>query len=91
MDLKDSSRTPQGETVKFPRRTFDRFEVTIDDTNVGDTFDYPTSNNVGFAEIRLRDDVPGAHDVRSTEIVRMPTDLVDAAGPLASTHPWSTR
>ena len=87
VDLADSSRTPQGQTVRFPRRTFDRFEVTIDDTNVGDTFDYPTSNNVGFAEIRLRDDAPGAQDLRSTEIVRMPTDLVDAAGPLASARP----
>jgi hypothetical protein len=87
VDLHDASRTPEGETVTFPRRTFSRFEVTVDDTNVGDTFNYPTSNNVGFAEIRLRDDAPGARDVRATEIVRMPTDLVDAAGSLASTRP----
>ena len=80
VDLEDASRTAAGQTVTFPRRTFHRLEITIDDTNVGDTFDYPYENNVGFAEIRLRDDAPGAEDVRADEIVRMPTDLVDAAG-----------
>ncbi|HXY93341.1 MAG TPA: DUF3367 domain-containing protein, partial [Acidimicrobiia bacterium] len=87
VELHDASRTPAGETVQFPRRTFHRLEITVDDTNVGDTFDYPTSNNVGFAEIRLRDEAPGARDVRVGEIVRMPTDLVDAAGSLAETRP----
>ena len=71
---------PTGQTVDVPGAApSDRLEVTIDDTNVGDTFDYPASNNVGFAEIRLRDDAPGATDVRVDEVVRMPTDLVDAA------------
>jgi arabinofuranan 3-O-arabinosyltransferase len=87
VDLHEASRTAHGETVRFRRRTFDRFEITVDDTNVGDTFDYPTSNNVGFAEIRLRDDARGAQDVRATETVRMPTDLVDAAGSLAAERP----
>jgi hypothetical protein len=87
VDLHDASRTAEGETVRFPRRSFERFEITIDDTNVGNTFDYPTSNNVGFAEIRLRDDAPGAQDVRVSEIVRMPTDLVDAAGARAADRP----
>jgi hypothetical protein len=86
VDLHDASRAPGGETVTFPRRTFHRFEIVIDDTNVGDTFVYPASNTVGFAEIRLRDASPGATDVRATETVRMPTDLVDAAGSLAANH-----
>jgi hypothetical protein len=87
VDLGDASRTAAGQTVTFPKRTFHRLDVTIDDTNVGDTFDYPTSNNVGFAEIRVRDDAPGSENLRVSETVRMPTDLVDAAGTLASTRP----
>ncbi|MEX1007229.1 MAG: alpha-(1-_3)-arabinofuranosyltransferase family protein [Acidimicrobiia bacterium] len=87
VDLHDASRTSDGETVAFPRRTFHRFEITLDDTNVGDTFDYPGNNGVGFAEIGLRDDAPGAQNLRATETVRMPTDLVDAAGPLAAGRP----
>ena len=73
--LDDSSRTPDGQTVTFPRRTFRRLEVTIADTSDHDVLDGPV-NNVGFAQIRVRDDAPGATDVRVDEIVRMPTDLV---------------
>ncbi|HEY7106940.1 MAG TPA: alpha-(1-_3)-arabinofuranosyltransferase family protein [Acidimicrobiia bacterium] len=87
IDLGDASRTAAGQTFTFPKRTFHRLDITVDDTNVGDTFDYPTSNNVGFAEIRLRDDAPGSKDLRVSETVRMPTDLVDAAGTLATTRP----
>ena len=82
--LGDESRTADGETFEFAKRTFHRLEITVDDTNVGDTFEYPYSSNVGFAEIRVRDDVPGSEDLRVRETVRMPTDLVDAAGDLAS-------
>jgi hypothetical protein len=82
--LDDASRTPAGQTVAFPSRTFHRLEITIADTNVGDSAAQPTFNSVGFAEIRLRDDASGSSeagtDVRADEIVRMPTDLVDAAG-----------
>ena len=42
---------------------------------------------MGFAEIRVRDDAPGAQDVRVDEVVRMPTDLVDAAGAKAADRP----
>ena len=57
------------------------------DTNVGDEFAAPNSNSVGFAEIRVRDDAPGAQDVRADEVVRMPTDLVDTAGAKAADRP----
>ena len=50
-----------------------------------------TRNSVGFAEIRLRDDAPGAQDVRADEIVRMPTDLVDAVGARPPTARSCTR
>jgi arabinofuranan 3-O-arabinosyltransferase len=85
--LDDASRTDDGQTVEFPSRTFRRLEITIDDTNVGDTFDHPASNDVGLAEIRYRDDAPDAADVRATEVVRMPTDLVDTAPRQAAARP----
>jgi hypothetical protein len=85
--LGDESRRADGQTFEFPERTFRRLEITVDDTNVGDSFDYPTSNNVGFAEIRVRDDAPGSKNLRVGETVRMPTDLVDAAGDLAAHRP----
>ena len=87
VDLDDASRTAAGQTVTFPKRTFHRLEISIVDTNAGDTIDYPLSNNVGFAEIRIRDDAPGATDVHADEVVRMPTDLVSAAGSLAADRP----
>ena len=82
--LGDESLTADGETFEFPQRTFRRLAITVDDTNVGDTFVWPYSSNVGFAEIRVRDDAAGSKDLRVRETVRMPTDLVDAAGDLAS-------
>jgi arabinofuranan 3-O-arabinosyltransferase len=87
VQLDDSSRTPTGQTVTFPSRTFSRLEITLADTNVGDTFAPPFYNSVGFAEIRLRDDAPASKDVRVNEIVRMPTDLVDGAGARVAARP----
>jgi arabinofuranan 3-O-arabinosyltransferase len=84
--LDDSSRTPTGQTVTFPKRTFHRMDITVDDTNVGKALT-EDNNNVGFAEIRLRDDAPGATDVRVDEIVRMPTDMVDTIGRAAAGRP----
>ncbi|MFI5053312.1 MAG: alpha-(1-_3)-arabinofuranosyltransferase family protein, partial [Acidimicrobiia bacterium] len=86
VDLSDASRTPTGQTVTFPRRSFHRMDITVADTNVGDDISGPV-NNVGFGEIRLRDDAPGATDVRVDEIVRMPTDLVDTVGNRAADRP----
>ncbi|HEX9505251.1 MAG TPA: discoidin domain-containing protein, partial [Acidimicrobiia bacterium] len=86
VDLDASSRTAGGQTVSFPKRTFHRIEFTVADTNVGDNLDGPV-NNVGLAEIRLRDNAPGAQDVHVDEIVRMPTDLVTAAGRSAINRP----
>jgi arabinofuranan 3-O-arabinosyltransferase len=87
VDLHEASRTPAGETVSFPRRTFRRLDVTIADTNVGDDARVPFANAVGIAELRVRDDAPGAEDVHVHEVVRMPTDLVDAAGASAAGRP----
>jgi arabinofuranan 3-O-arabinosyltransferase len=86
VNLDDGSRTATGQTVTFPKRTFHRMDITIDDTNVGNAVT-DANNNIGFAEIRLRDDAPGATDVRVDEVVRMPTDLVDTVGRAAADRP----
>ncbi len=88
--LHDASRTPAGETVTFPKHTFKEMEIAVADTNVGDDILGPV-NNVGFSEIRLRDDAPGARDVRVDEVVQMPTDLIRAAGPRPRAVRSSTR
>ena len=87
VQLDDSSRTATGQTVVFPKQTFHRLEISIADTNTGSSAAQPYYNNVGLAEVRLRDDAPGASDVQVDEIVRMPTDLVDAAGTKAAERP----
>jgi hypothetical protein len=80
VDLTDASRTAAGQTVTFPRRTFHRLDLELTDTNVGADARQPYANSVGFAEVRVRDDAPGATDVHVDETVRMPTDLVDTVG-----------
>ncbi len=85
--LGKTSRTAAGETVRFPRRTFRTFELTIRDTNLGQLINYGGVSPVGFAEIRLRDDAPGSHDVRVSEIVKMPSDLLSTVGRASEQHP----
>jgi arabinofuranan 3-O-arabinosyltransferase len=86
-DLGPVSRGTTGETVTFPRRTFRSFEITIDQTNLPRQFVYAGVSAVGFAEVGLRDDRPGATDVRIDEVIRMPSDLLDAAGRSSLAHP----
>jgi len=83
--LGDSSRTDAGQTIRFPKRAFRRLDIRVDDTNSGARTDLFKSG-VGFAEIRVRDSRPGATDVHVDEIVRMPTDLTEVAGPGARAH-----
>jgi hypothetical protein len=87
VDLDGASRAAAGQTVTFPKRTFHRIELKVADTNVGNSAAFPFVNGVGLAEIRMHDDRPGAADIRTDEIVRMPTDLVGAAGATAAGHP----
>ncbi|HVX21640.1 MAG TPA: alpha-(1-_3)-arabinofuranosyltransferase family protein [Acidimicrobiales bacterium] len=72
VSLGPSSRNPTGQTVHFPARTFHTLRVTIDATN-DDTATPAAASAVGFAEVQ----VPG---VQVVEVVKMPTDLLDAAG-----------
>jgi arabinofuranan 3-O-arabinosyltransferase len=84
--LSDESRTPTGQTVSFPRRTVKSFEITVDETNLGTRPSYSGVSGVGFAEIRVRDQQPGATDVRVEEVTRMPVDLTDTVGPDSLDH-----
>ncbi len=79
-DLGKPSRSAAGQTVHFPERTFRTFEITIQDTNLGQLLNYGGVSPVGFAEIRLRGDGPGARPVRVQEITKMPSDLLSAVG-----------
>ena len=85
--LDDSSRTPQGQTVTFPVAEVLAAGDHARRHQRGRQRRAADFNSVGFAEIRLRDDAPGSQDVRADEIVRMPTDLVDAAGTTAADRP----
>jgi arabinofuranan 3-O-arabinosyltransferase len=84
--LGDESRTPAGQTVSFPRRTVESFEITVNETNLGTRPSYSGVSGVGFAELRIRDLQPGAQDVRVEEVTRMPVDLTDTVGPDSLDH-----
>jgi len=86
VQLGAQSRTAAGQTITFPKRTFRSMSITITQTNDHRPNLFGQEDPVGFAEIRLRDQ--GAfQNVHVAEFVQMPTDLVDALGPAASSHP----
>jgi arabinofuranan 3-O-arabinosyltransferase len=86
-NLGDESRTDAGQTVTFPRRTVKSFDITVDSTNLGKRAIYSGGvSGVGFAEIRIRDQAPGAQDVRVEEVTRMPVDLTHDAGSDSLAH-----
>src|SRR5262249_35849626 len=74
--LGPESRTPTGQTVTFPKRTFHKLAITVDSVVS------PTNGlgPVGFAEART----PARQPV--DEIVRLPVDLLRAAGASSLDH-----
>ena len=78
--LDDGSRTPAGQVVTFPSRRFRTLEIRITADNTGPRFNYEGLSGVGLAEVGLVDDAPGAQPVRVDEVVRLPKDLLAAAG-----------
>ena len=74
--LGPESRTATGQTVTFPKRTFHKLQITVDSVVS------PTNGlgPVGFAEVRI----PGAPPV--DELVRLPVDLLHAAGKSSIDH-----
>jgi len=77
--LGPSSRTALGQTITFPTRTFQRLDITVDDINFGKRADYSGGSGVGLAEVRI----PG---VSMQEVLRLPTDLLTAAGAASLQH-----
>ena len=80
--LSDQSRDAPGEEVDFPERTFSTLSVEILDDSVGSVPRYAGYSSLGFAEIEVGDR-PNAHE----DVIRVPTDLLEAAGQDASGHP----
>jgi hypothetical protein len=79
VDLTEASRQPGGQRVDIGRRTIRRVEIEVDETNIGRRDSYTGFSAVGLAEI-------GLGDVRVDEIVRLPTDLLSAAGDRSIDH-----
>ncbi len=79
VNLGPSSRTSAGQTVPFPTRRFSSLRITIDATNTGIEKSYDGKAGVGFAEVRI----PGQ---QVHEVLRMPEDLLSAAGAASATH-----
>jgi arabinofuranan 3-O-arabinosyltransferase len=79
--LTDASRDPQagGEVITFPATTFDHVEIEVVATNVGPRIRYDGQSSVGFAEV-------GIDGVATIELVRPPTDLLDAVGADSLAH-----
>jgi hypothetical protein len=79
--LDESSHRPPGQVIEFPERRFRELDIEIvDDTAGRRLFGYLGVSSTGFAEIRIG-------DLRLDEVIRLPTDLLDAAGPDSVEHP----
>jgi arabinofuranan 3-O-arabinosyltransferase len=73
VELGQASRAEPGQRVDFGARTFSTLEIEILDDTSGRRPRYDTESGVGFAEVRLG-------DLRVTEVIRPPVDLLHAAG-----------
>ena len=78
--LDDSSLSGEGQTVTFGRRSFSHLTVEITADSVGSRVKYTGLSPVGFAEV-------GLDGITVDELIRPPTDLLDAAGPDSLDHP----
>jgi len=74
-----TSRTAAGQTITFPSRSFTTLQITIDATNTGTLVSFGGQSGVGFAEVRV-----AGQQVH--EVIRMPEDLLTAAGPSSASH-----
>jgi arabinofuranan 3-O-arabinosyltransferase len=77
--LGPASLTAAGQSVTFPTRTFTTLQITVDATNTGIRKSYDGQSGVGFAEVRL-----AGQQVH--EVLRMPEDLLRAAGASSASH-----
>jgi arabinofuranan 3-O-arabinosyltransferase len=82
LDLSAASRTAPGQTLTFPRRTFRKLSIEVLQDDIGRRDRYDGLSSVGFADIRL-----GDGDRRVDEVIRLPRDLLAAAGRASADHP----
>ena len=80
--LDDTSNRDPGQRVVFPSRTFSRLTLEIRADNAGSPPRYGGLTSEGFAEVRVGDAPP-----RLDEIIRPPTDLLDAVGAASADLP----
>jgi hypothetical protein len=80
--LTRQSRDDPGQVVAFPERTFRTLSVEILEDSVGSVTRYAGQSSLGFAEIEVGDQ-PSDHE----DAIRLPTDMLDAAGDAAADHP----
>jgi hypothetical protein len=75
LDMSPASLTQTGQRVAVPggNRSFTQVQFTIEQTSNGTLRTYDGQSGVGLAELAI----PG---VKATEILRLPTDLFQAAG-----------
>jgi hypothetical protein len=90
VDLSEQSRSLPGEVVTFPERTFTSVSIEILADTSGDLPRYAGQSSVGFAEVDIlanddADDAP--RNERLDEAIRLPEDLLSAAGTEAKAHP----
>ena len=81
-DLTPASRTSPGQRIELGDRRTSKVTITVLADNLGNPSRYGSAGPVGFAEVGLGDEAPTLQ-----EVVRLPTDLVDAAvtaGPVAA-------
>ncbi|HLM65733.1 MAG TPA: alpha-(1-_3)-arabinofuranosyltransferase family protein [Acidimicrobiales bacterium] len=81
--LTDQSRDEPGQVIEFGHRTFEKLSIEILSDTVGYTPRYASFGSLGFAEVVIGD----GQLAKNEEAVRLPTDLLDAAGTDALGHP----
>jgi arabinofuranan 3-O-arabinosyltransferase len=82
--LGDQSRNQPGQVVTFPEeRTFRQMSIEIVQDTVGDLPRWAGESSLGFAEVEIM----GAETVPPEEVVRVPTDLLAAAGEASDANP----
>lgn len=86
VDLGGRSRTAEGQTIRFPKRTFRTLSIEVRDTNLGQLRNYGGIDPVGFAEIRIQA-AGSIEPIQIREITMLPTDLTNALGDESANHP----
>lgn len=83
VDLDATSRTSPGQLVTFPEQAFSTVDIEIVADTAGDRPRFAGVGPVGLAEVRIGD----TDDLVLDEVIRVPTDLLDAAGARSADRP----